>query len=206
MNSSKTQQSVGVLNSEAKKNTSRLDKFFESYKGSWTMALTGGFVVAFLGAVFAFLLGLLLKIEIGYVTIFTGIVVGVVMRRFLNKPSIIFAFVAALITLFSIFFGKFLYWNFAIPDVMRNEIAIQYEVPIEEVVAEFPDAKVLELYPFMDYMSDDLSLSGDSSSDKGEILVFISYLVGIGFAFVKVVAKEKKEAATNDPKNVFKEN
>lgn len=159
------------------------------------MAVGVGLGAAVLGAIIWYLIAIMFNIQLGYIAILIGFMVGTGMKMFLkSKNSIMFGFIAVGLTLFGMLLGKYMIWYFALPNWFKQEVAVEYDVTVEEVADEYSDADIRELYPFNEYLADDLTPSGDSSTEqKGSVLILFAYLFSLYYAFVSVYQIKKND-------------
>lgn len=170
------------------------------------LASAAGLIAAILGGLIWFVIALITKWQIGYIALLVGIMVGAGMKIIMkDRKSLILAIVAVFLTVFGIVFGKFLIWQFEMPNLIRSEIINEFktdtvysELNVSESTLKsvYTDDYIRTQYPFGDFLVDDLTPGGDTSIEtKGSVLILFAYLLAPVYAFQSMYSFKKKAKA-----------
>jgi hypothetical protein len=160
------------------------------------LGLSAGMAASVLGGVIWFLIAKTTKIQVGYIAILVGVLVGFAISKFIKeKKNLLYGVIAGFLSLLGIFIGTVLIWFFAVPQWTRDElISSKYDVSVS-YVNDISDDEIRQEYPFFDYLKDDLF---ESSGTHKPFLSVLFYALAVYAGFAQVYL-ERKPHSKNGP-------
>ncbi|MDD3647487.1 MAG: hypothetical protein PHS44_03240 [Candidatus Dojkabacteria bacterium] len=138
---------------------------------------------AVLGAFLWYIVASVTNIQIGYFAILIGIFVGFGMKILLKGTnSLMLGLIAGVLSLFGLVLGNFLLWSLQMPKWTRESLVEDYGYTQEEAL-EFSDSQIREIYPFGDYLKDDLT---SSEGGNNPVISWVFYLLAVYIGFSRV--------------------